>query len=275
MVQTRLNNPKDSAVSTAISVDGLSEEHKVLATFIINQVNEQISIQIKSILAAKDEQIKKLEHCTKDLEEQISIMKEEINKKEDLNKNLNKRVSSLEHQVDRNSQYERRDCLIISGNLPPATPNENCNAIVRKLLKDQTHLVLNETDISTAHRIGNKPLENHQDKRSIIFKLCRRDLKKDILNSCRQYKPNFYINEQLTPTRRSIMFVLRKAKQHSPQRIYNARTSEGNITLFLPSNQPGKPTRRVTVNTRSELDDVLMQQIKKTSSDFISNWPEH
>ena len=86
-------------------------------------------------------------------------------------KDLRQRVEVLEEQVDTNSAYERRDALIISGNIPAATINENFNNIVTILLKNGVKLRLRPDDISTAHRIGKKPISHAPDKRSIIFKL--------------------------------------------------------------------------------------------------------
>ena len=59
---------------------------------------------------------------------------------------------------------------------------------------------VSSTDISTAHRVDKKTSNQQVDKRNIIMKLCRRGLKGDVLRACRQLKPDFYINESLTPT---------------------------------------------------------------------------
>ena len=47
---------------------------------------------------------------------------------------LKKQVSKLEERIEENDQYERRDTLVFSGSsLPIATPNENCETVVRTL----------------------------------------------------------------------------------------------------------------------------------------------
>jgi len=71
------------------------------------------------------------------------------------------------------------------------------------------------------------------------------------------------------------MYILRKAKQQFPQSILNARTMDGNITLFLPADSPNSPPRRLTVNTKQALDDILLKQINKTSADFTTDWPQN
>ena len=94
-------------------------------------------------------------------------------------KDMRQRVDVLEEQVDASSAYERQDTLIISGNISAATINEKCSNIVTSLLKNGVKLQLRPDDISTAPRIGKKPISHAPDKRSIIFKLWRRDLKYD------------------------------------------------------------------------------------------------
>ena len=134
-------------------------------------------------------------------------------------------------------------------------------------------LVIKSDDISTAHRLGRKPDGSRQDKRSIIFKLCRRDLKREIIQACRSQKPNFYINEYLTPTRGTIMYVLRKAKQMDPTKIGNARTSEGSISVNIPAASGVSQGQRVQCNTKAALDQLLRAQLNLTSDHFVKKWP--
>ena len=146
---------------------------------------------------------------------------------------MHDRIEKLEEIVDNNSSYERRDTLVISGDIPPAKENENCATIVSELVREQLSLNLKREDISTAHRIGRKPLPGKVDKRGIIFKLCRRDIKRDILFACREQKPKYYINEHLTPIRNTILYALRKAKAKHPVKVSSCRSVDGNVTVYL------------------------------------------
>ena len=132
---------------------------------------------------------------------------------------LKKRVSRLEERVEKAEAYERKDTLVISGkNVSSVVPGENCVPLVCDLLKYA--LNVSKTDLSTAHRIGPKPINQQQDNKSIIMKLCRRDVKADILNACRQLKPrDLYMNESLTPTRSTIMYMLRSAMKKNTQEL--------------------------------------------------------
>ena len=238
----------------------LSEEGKLIVSMInehIDQVmktnNEMMSDRIDQLMKANNDRIVNLETT--------------INK-------MQKRMNLLEQQIDNYSSYERRDTLVLSGSVPVAHRDENCVEIVKQLLKDQTRLIINSNDISTAHRLGRKPDNSNEDKRSIIFKLCRRDIKRDIVQACRNHKPNFYINEHLTPTRGTIMFVLRKARQMNSNKIGTARSNDGSISVNLPADEDGGRGKRVICNTRASLDELLRTQLNVTSDRFVKNWPE-
>ena len=189
-------------------------------------------------------------------------------------KKLEKRVSHLEEQLDETNSYERRDTLVISGQIPEVREGEDCNKIVRELLKD-IRLSVPATEISTAHRLGRKPINGRPDHRNIIFKLCRRDLKRDILDACRQQKPNYYINESPTPSRNAILYVLRKAKQQNPEVIGNARSYDGNIHLWQPSADPSSNSRfnKIIINTKCKLEEILRDKLNCGSDKFINRWP--
>ena len=58
-----------------------------------------------------------------------------------------------------------------------------------------------------------KPKIQGEDKRNIMFKPCNRDVKQNILKSCKVVKPKkFYINESLTPLRNTVLYVMRNIR---------------------------------------------------------------
>ena len=67
------------------------------------------------------------------------------------------RVVKLEQQIDENSAHERKNTLIMAGNIPPAAHAEDCKFIVREQIREHLRLELAIEDISMAHRIGVKP----------------------------------------------------------------------------------------------------------------------
>jgi len=258
---TKVSTPAtDIKIGSAISIPGielekLSEEGRLIISIVTESFKQLLAIQTREIIERKDCEIKDMKVKILDLEEKLT---------------------NVEEQLDSKNQKERGDSLIISGEIPSARPNENCTKIVRELIRNGLSLNITEQDISNAYRIGKKPSDpNQPDKRNICLKVCRRELKRDITFACKQTKPNFYINEQLTPTRTTIMYVLRKAKREFPNQILNARSTDGNITLFLAADTPNSSPRRINVNTRATLEDILQKIINKTSADFTTSWPQH
>ena len=140
-------------------------------------------------------------------------------------------MGCLEERIEDAEAYERKDTLVISGkNVPPVVPGQNETTIVSDLLRFGLKLNVSSADISIAHHIGRKPVNQQVDSRNIIVKLCRRDLKEDILNACRQIRPkDIYINESLTPTRSKIMYILRTAKKKGYSRIAGCSSFGGRV----------------------------------------------
>ena len=181
--------------------------------------------------------------------------------------------------MDDDAAYSRKDSLIMSGNIPDGSRDEVCKSIVSNLLKEQVHVNIDPRDISIAHRVGNKR-QLGPDKQNIIFKLCGRDLKYDIINACRQLQPNYYINESLTPTRSKVFYILRQAK-NKYSRIKSIRTIEGSISVFISpavretSNRvPLGQLRKFIVNTRRQLMMQLEEEKGSSLSELNVEWAQ-
>ena len=117
---------------------------------------------------------------------------------------------------------------------PPASHAEDCKFIVREQIREHLRLELAIEDISMAHRIGVKPKIQGEDKRYIMFKLCNRDVKQNILKSCKIVKPKkFFINETFTPLRNTILYVMRQAKNKHRIVINSCNSSDGSVAAWL------------------------------------------
>ena len=190
---------------------------------------------------------------------------------------LEKHVERLEERIDDNDTYERRDTLIISGKkVPPSQQNENCFELVANILRNNLNISVNLSDISVCHRLGNKGPSQRPDRRSLIVKFCRRDLKMDIVNSARKKKPaDLFCNECLTPCQQTISYVLRKAKRELPDLISGSATFEGkNFVWVKPPNPsaPGAKDLRLKISTHKKLEDFCNKTLKKPLSHFITEW---
>ena len=211
------------------------------------------------------------ERIMKDKDLKISRLEEEVSQ-------LKEKTNELENELDENAAYMRRETLVMSGAPSVSAQNENCKSMVIELLKQHVKLKIDSTDISVAHRVGAKPNQG-PDKRNIVFKLCRRELKYDILSACRQQRPPFYINESLTPTRAKILYALRQLKRKFPLRLRYLRTTDGTVYAFLAPTgssttgpHPISRLRRVTVNSRKQLDVFLEAKFNVTLDDLGVGW---
>ena len=89
--------------------------------------------------------------------------------------------------------YESSDTFVFSEDeLPASEVGQSCSQILYKVVKDQLNLNVSRSDISTAHRIGKKSIQQQSYRRNIVAKLCCRELKADLLNASRQLNPIFF-----------------------------------------------------------------------------------
>lgn len=253
-----------------------------LFSTIKNERSTTISTLQERVAALEAEAESNRTHCDnaiRTLQEKVNTLEENLKAQEEARK---KEVAQLKTDVDANDQYERRDTLILSGpNLPISSPNENCKEIVKNLLRSHTNLSLNDDDISIAHRIGQKPV-NNQDKRNIIFKLCRRDLVTDIFDACKQSRPPFYINCSLTPTRNKIFFALRRYKRRFPDVVKGCRVQKGDVIVFLARHAGASSSRssdgnnrrdtKITINTREDLSDFAINVLNTNLDELNITW---
>ena len=142
---------------------------------------------------------------------------------------------------------------------------------------------IGETDVSVAHRIGRKP-NGTVDRRSIIIKLCRRDLVRDIYSACKELKPSFYVNDSLTPTRSKIAFTIRQLKNKFPDKIKGCRSYNGeprasivnegeNVRRTRNSTMSTRPeTSQIVITTKEELDNFVRDHLKTSLVDLSMQW---
>ena len=248
-----------------------AQDRSNLMAGLVDASAADISEDGKRIVAAIREDFEKLK------KEFIERMQEKNTQIETLNKEvtfLKEKVNKLEEKIDDAEAYERRDVLVMSGEaIPPVEAGESTTDIVCELMKNKLNLVIKSGDISTSHRVGKKPSNQKVDRRNIIIKLCRRDIKGDILAACRNIKPNFYVNESLTPVRSSILYVLRQAKKKR-NRLVGCSSMGGRVFAWVTqSDGQGDRNVRIPVNTHLELMSFCDDILKDPLSNYIQRWP--
>ena len=167
-----LNMPTRSNATSYVK-ENLSEENQILICYIQEEflrMKQEIKEEFTTLFGAK-------------LKE-VDDLKTEV-------KTLTEKVSKLEDLIDDADQYERRDCLVLSGPaLPTVSTGENCSTIVRNVIKNTCNINIPSHEISTAHRLGKKPFSQQPDRRNIIVKFCRRDTKDVYRSSKTQPRPS-------------------------------------------------------------------------------------
>ena len=125
------------------------------------------------------------------------------------------KLGKLQDNINDNEAYERRDCLSFCGSSIPASISGGiCANHVRELISRNLQINLNPVEITISHRLGPKPVNQSVDKRPIIAKLCRWDLRDDILRvGCTRQIQGLYINKSLTPAKINIFNALRQMKK--------------------------------------------------------------
>lgn len=204
---------------------------------------------------------------TKD--DEINVLKEQVNKKDTI-------ITSLRHQIDAQDQYVRRESLIFSGSsIPTYLEGENCVDIARKLIHEKfgTETEVCHNDISVAHRLGPKPMPSKVDRRSIIVRLCRRNVKDLILNKSRKAKrKDLFVSESLTPTRLKIVRALKQAKNENPDIVSGYQTIDGSIYVWVKPPNPtaeGAKCSRVMLNTLEGLEEFCQRNFQEPATNYL------
>ena len=235
------------------------------ARIILDSMDEQFSSmkeEIASLNATLSDKCKQIE----DLSSEVSTLK--------------KKVSKLENALDDEDAYVRRETIIFNGSaIPPSQSGEICNNEIRKVIKEKLKIELLASDISVAHRAGKKPNNQAPDRRGIQVRFCRRDIKRLIMSTkCDNSDENntMYMNESLTPERRTILFALRKIKKKFPNIVKGCTSQDGRVYVFTPSpafaSTPRGRDRKHLVNTHEALVEFCAEFVKNPLEEFLDSW---
>ena len=217
---------------------------------------------------------RKLAMITSDFETKLAIKETKIDQLSTELVELRRKVLALDDKQEDADAYERKDTVIISGSeVPAAADGEDAAQIVSSLVKNKVGYFLRPAEISVAHRLGKKPLNQAPDRRSLIVKLCRREVKRDLVTACRTAKPpNLYVNESLTKTRSTVLFGLRQAKKKHPNVVAGCGSADGRVFAWIMSPNPSAPNAKnvkIFINTRDKFEDFCKKTLKCNSFDFF------
>ena len=190
---------------------------------------------------------------------------------------LEERIERLEQKEDAVEAAAKKSSIIISGDNIPTVPqgssDEDCISTAHQFMRDTYRLPIAPADVIFARRIGKKPPVPNPDKRSILVKLSSEETKKKLFDASKSLKPqDVYLREDLTKTRNSILYVLRKAKQYAPEVVSGCTSIDGNVYAWLKAPNPTARDSRMEVNTFAKLDKFCTDILKQPPSTFAPDW---
>ena len=174
------------------------------------------------------------------------------------NASLRRKVHELEGRLDEVETHKRSSNLVISGNALSGLSNDNLSNSVAQLLRREIKYELSSSNILSVYRIGNKPAVQSPDHRSLMLKLHDDGIKRDIQSACRSVKPtNLYANDDLTPLRANLLYLLRRAKRRANSRVIACGSSNGNVYAFIKPTDESARNRKVHVKSMDRLESLL------------------
>ena len=261
----------------------LSPEGQTLLTFIQAEFNK-FTTTINSDLERNCHKIN--ENClailnqkfaeVESLKQEVTVLKTQIQKLQGIQDSRDAQIQEMQDDADAANQYERKDTLILSGSaIPIMTESENSNELVLKLVKDKLKINMRPEDINTCHRLG--PISRaNLGKRNIIVKLCRRDMKKQILIASKKQdkgaNEKLYCNESLSPLRRKMFNCLRKMKADDSTLVRGCSTMDGKVYAFTPPVAPNSRDQRHYIENMDSLQKFCREYVKQPIDRFLEHY---
>ena len=271
MAKTRSKITAEMAEKLVEAIDGMKAE--------LSDLKVEMR-EMKELLHARDAKIE-------DLEGDLTALKLEVTQL----RQLTTKVAELEDKLDATEAYERRDTIILSGSVPQHHKQENTKNVAVNLVKDKFGIIMNDSDISVAHRLQTRPQSTKPP--NIYVKLCRRDLKKDLIYASKNVDketPNrVFANESLTPQRSAVLRTLVRMKKNTDV-VVGATSHEGQVYAYtaapapaqeaaaLPADEEAPRVKprdvRHRINTRAQLQRFCDEYVRKPLEDFVESWPQ-
>ena len=206
--QANLNQESSSQDVRDVNLEDLSEECRALYVLLSRKLDAVIDE-----VRAKDT---RLEKCERE------------------NEILRKKLNELEGRMDDMEIQGRSKNIIISGKTVNNLENDNLSQSAVQLLRSKIRYELSPSNIVSVYRIGAKSSVQSPDHRRLMLKLRDESTKLDILSACRSVKPaDLYANDDLTPLRASLLYLLRRAKSRSNGKLVACGSWNGNVYAYI------------------------------------------
>ena len=186
------------------------------------------------------------------------------------NEELRDRLVKIERQQDdREAQYRCNNVVFSGGSLSSVTADIPTQGII-ELLRDKVQYDLSPDNILSAYRLGARSSTQSEDSRRIMVRL-RDGVKGDILAACKRVKPNgLYANDDLTPSRAKVLFLLRQAKKKSNGRILACGSIGGRVYAYVAPPNPSSRNQKVFLNDIQKFESFCVRELGISMRDLVS-----
>ena len=227
--------------------------------------NEKLSEEGKALIQVMTVKLEEIIRKIDVRDEKIQNLEQDILTLNRDNRKLRERVEDIE-------AYGRANTFILSGTgLPESSVGENCSSVVCELVKQKLRKELSPNDISVAYRLGKK-ISQGPDKRRLLVKMSRKDTRDELVMACRTMKPvGVYLNEDLTPERANLLYIMRQAKRKCPQKVAACGSQNGQVYVWMKAPNPSAKNQKIIIGDREKLVEICEQSLGLKMSDLVSH----
>ena len=177
------------------------------------------------------------------------------------NEDLRAKLFKIERQQDEQEAYYRRNNVILSGDaLASVTADIPAQGVI-ELLRSKIQYDLPLDNIISAYRLGARSSVQTGDRRMFMVKLCE-GRKNDIQAACRKVKPSgLYANDDLTPTRAKVLFLLRQAKKKSNGKVVSCGSIGGRVYAYVQPPDASSRSQRLFFNDVDKLESFCVREL--------------
>ena len=113
-----------------------------------------------------------------------------------------------------------------------------------------------------AVRVGKGKPPGTTDRRNILMKFYRHDLKNELIMEAGNKKPdNFYLNDNLTQSRSSILFALRRARRRHKQIVTACGSLDNRVFVWIKPSSGSDNSIKLFVNTHTRLEEICTKHL--------------
>lgn len=202
----------------------------------------------------------------------LNSLKERDDKLQQLeleNKDLKSELQKVNNRLDDIESHSRCNNIVLSGSeVSSLTADIPVHGVI-ELLKRKLQYNLSSESILTAYRLGSKSSNQSRDSRRLMVKFRDQGVKEDVMAACRRVKPaNLYANDDLTPVRANILYILRQAKRKSHNKIVACGSMKGRIYVFIKPTNPSARNQKVYLNDMQKLEEFCIRELGVTLAEL-------